>query len=152
MEIKLQNLLREIATLSDEDVKTLFLEVHKFPAINSSLLAKMQDLLANTFEDARTTVSDSLQPPRRSARLSTQPLISTGIEESESSKEDDVSSGHKVDKDIDYIIELADEEEEEEEDHRKPIATQSKLVSLLNSVAACITLIIACLKLVTSPF
>lgn len=150
MEIKLQNLLREIATLSDEDVKTLFLEVHKFPAINSSLLAKMQDLLANTFEDARTTVSDSLQPPRRSARLSTQPLISTGIEESESSKEDDVSSGHKVDKDIDYIIELADEEEEEE-DHRKPIATQSRLVSLLNSVAACITLIIACLKLVTSP-
>lgn len=150
MEIKLQNLLREIATLSDEDVKTLFLEVHKFPAINSSLLAKMQDLLANTFEDARTTVSDSLQPPRRSARLSTQPLISTGIEESESSKEDDVSSGHKVDKDIDYSVESADEEEEEE-DHRKPIATQSKLVSLLNSVAACITLIIACLKLVTSP-
>lgn len=148
MEIKLQNLLREIATLSDEDVKTLFLEVHKFPAINSSLLAKMQDLLANTFEDARTTVSDSLQPPRRSARLSTQPLISTGIEESESSKEDDVSSGHKVDKDIDYSVESADEEEE---DHRKPIATQSKLVSLLNSVAACITLIIACLKLVTSP-
>ena len=58
METKLQNLLREIATLSDEDVKTLFLEVHKFPAINSSLLAKMQDLFANTFEDAMTTVSD----------------------------------------------------------------------------------------------
>ena len=128
MEIKLKNLLREIATLSDEDVKTLFLEVHKFPAINSSLLAKMQDLLANTFEDARTTVPDSLQPPRRSARLSTKSLLSTHIEENESSKEDDVSSEHKIDKDIDYSVESA---EEEEEDHRKPIATQGKPVSNL---------------------
>jgi hypothetical protein len=132
MEIKLKNLLREIATLSDEDVKTLFLEIHKFPAINSSLLAKMQDLLANTFEDARTTVSDSLQPPRRSVRLSTKPLVSTHIEENESSKEDGVSSEHKIDKDIDYSVESSSSEEEEEEGenhHQKPIATQGKPVS-----------------------
>jgi hypothetical protein len=131
MEIKLKNLLREITTLSDEDVKTLFLEVHKFPAINSFLLAKMQDLLANTFEDARTTVSDSLQPPMRSARLSTKPLVSTHIEERESSKEDGVSSEHKIDKDIDYSVESSSSLEEEEEDHQKPIATQGKPVSNL---------------------
>ena len=46
MENKLKNLLSEIATLSEEDVKTLFLEVSQFPAINASLLAKMQELLA----------------------------------------------------------------------------------------------------------
>ena len=123
MEIKLKQLFREIAALSDEDVKTLFLEVHKFSAINSSLLAKMQDLLANTFEDARTTVSDSLQPPKRSARLSTKSLLSAHIKERESSKEDDVSSEYKIDKDIDYSV--------EEEDHRKSIATQGKRVSNL---------------------
>ena len=46
MENKLKNLLSEIATLNEEDVKTLFLEVSQFPAINASLLAKMQELLA----------------------------------------------------------------------------------------------------------
>jgi hypothetical protein len=51
MENKLQNLLSEIAALWEEDMKTLFLEVSKFLTINVSLLAKMQYLLANTFED-----------------------------------------------------------------------------------------------------
>jgi hypothetical protein len=58
MENKLNNLLSEIATMSKEDVKTLFLEVSQFPAINAYLLAKMQELLANTFEDVRATLSD----------------------------------------------------------------------------------------------
>src|ERR1700737_3381295 len=118
MEIKLKKLLREIAALSDEDVKTLFLEVHKFPAINSSLLAKMQDLLANTFEDARTTVSDSLQPPRRNARLSTKPLVSTHIEKRESKKENGVSSEHKIDKDIDYRVKSSSEKKKKKKNHR----------------------------------
>jgi hypothetical protein len=60
MENKLKNLLSEITTLSDEDVKTLFFEVFQFPAINASLLAKMQILLANTFEDVMTTTTDFL--------------------------------------------------------------------------------------------
>ena len=124
MENKLKNLLSEIATLSEENVKTLFLEVSQFPAINASLLAKMQELLANTFEDARTTTTDSLQPPRRSARLSTKQSISTQIEE------DGVSSEHvdKIDNDVDYTLESSEEEEEEEE-HIKPFATQAKGVS-----------------------
>ena len=60
MENKLKNLLSEIATLNEEDVKTLFLEVSQFPAINASLLAKMQELLAYTFEDVRTTTTNFL--------------------------------------------------------------------------------------------
>ena len=122
MENKLQNLLSEIAAVSDEDVKTLFLKVSKFPAINASLLAKMQDMLANTFEDAKTTISGSLQPPKRSVRLSTKPLILTHAEEMESRKEDGVSSEHvhKIDNDINYSVE-SETEDEEKEDHRKPL-------------------------------
>lgn len=68
---KLKNLFSEIATLYEEDVKTLFLEVSQFSAINASMPTKMQKLLANTFEDVMTTIFDSLQPPRRSVMLST---------------------------------------------------------------------------------
>ena len=80
MENKLKNLLSGIATLCLDNVKTLFLEDLQFPAINASMLAKMQELLSNTFEDSRTTIFDSLQPPRKSSRLSTLPSISTQIE------------------------------------------------------------------------
>ena len=78
-----------------------------------------------------TTVSDSLQPPRRSVRLSTKPLISTYIEERESNKENSMSSEHvhKIENDIDYSVES--KTEEEEEDHRKCLATQDKPVSNL---------------------
>ena len=107
MESKLKNLLSEITTLSEEDVKTLFLEVSQLPAINASLLAKIQELLANTFEDAKTTTTNFLQPPRRSARLSIKISISTQIEAIESSKKDGVSSEHvdKIDNNVDYTLE-----------------------------------------------
>lgn len=114
MEIKLTSLLSEIAQLCEENAKTLFLKVSQFPAINASLLAKMQELLANTFEHAWTTLSNSLQPPRRSARLSTKPSISTQINARESSKEDGMSSEHlyNIDKNVDYVLKSESEEKE----------------------------------------
>ena len=71
------------------------------------MLAKMQELLANTFEDSRTTISNFLQPPRRSSRLSTLSSILTQIEARESSKKDGMSSEHldKYDNDVDYVLE-----------------------------------------------
>ena len=67
MDFKLTTLLSEIASLSDEDVQKLFIEVSQFPAIYACMITKMQELLANTFEDSRT-ISESLKPSRRNCR------------------------------------------------------------------------------------
>ena len=69
MDFKLITLFSEIASLSDEDVQKLFIEVFQFPAIYACMITKMQELLADTIEDSKT-ISESLKPPRRSCRLS----------------------------------------------------------------------------------
>ena len=76
------------------------------------MLGKMQELLANTFKDSRT-ISDSLEPPRRSSRLSILSSISMQIDARESNKEDDLSSERieKEDNDVDYALESQTEEE-----------------------------------------
>ena len=89
--IELPTLLSVIATLCKEDVKTLFVEVSQFPAINACMIGKMQELLANTFQDSKT-ISDSLKLPRRRSRLSTLPSISTQIKARQRSNEDGMSS------------------------------------------------------------
>ena len=87
MDHKLTTLLSAIASLLEEDVQKLIIEVSKFPAIHACLITKMQELLDDTFEDSRT-ISESLKPPRRRCRLSTLPSTSTHIEAQDSSKED----------------------------------------------------------------
>lgn len=90
IEYKLTSLLSGIAILYIEDVKIMF-DVVQFPAIYICMLAKMQEILTNTFKDFRT-ISNSLKPPRRSSNLSTLPSISTQIEARESGKEDGLSN------------------------------------------------------------
>ena len=106
MDHKLTTLLNAIASLSEEDVQKLFIEVSQFPAINACMLTKVQELLADTFEDSRT-ISKSLKPPRRSCRLSTLPSTSTHIETRDSSEEDGSCNERfeKSKKDADYVLE-----------------------------------------------
>ena len=91
MESNLTSLFSLIAILSEEDVKTLFVEVSQFPAINTCTLGKMQELLANTFEDSRI-ISDSLKLPKRSSRLFTLPSILMQIKTRASSNENGIES------------------------------------------------------------
>ena len=79
MDHKLTALLSAIASLSKEDVEKLFIEVFQFLEIHACVITKMQELLADAFEDSRT-ILESLKPPRRNCRLSTLPSISTHIE------------------------------------------------------------------------
>ena len=91
MDYKLITLLGGIATLCEEVVKTLFVEVSQFFAINVYMLAKMQELLANTFEDFKT-IFDFLESPRRHLKLTTLSSTSTQIEARESNKKDGLFS------------------------------------------------------------
>ena len=134
MDHKLTTLLNAIASLSEEDVQKLFIEVSQFPAIHACMITKMQELLADTFEDSKT-ISESLKPPRRSCRLSTLLSTSTHIEARDSNKEDGSCSEQleKIDKDVNYVLES--ETEASEEECREPIAPQAKLVSIMLSMA-----------------
>ena len=131
---QLTTLFSEIASLSDEDVQKLFIEVSQFPAIHACMVTKMQELLADTFENSRT-ISESLKPPRRSCRLSTLPSTSTHIEARDSSKEDGSYSERleKTDKDANYVLES--ETEASEEECKEPIVPQARLVSIMLSMA-----------------
>ena len=124
MDHKLTTLLSAIASLSEEDVQKLCIEVSKFPAIHACMITKMQELLADTFEDSKT-ISESLKPPRRSCRLSTLPSTSTHIEAQDSSKEDGSCNERfeKIDKDAYYVLES--ETEASEEECKEPIAPQA---------------------------
>ena len=132
MDHKLTTLVPAIASLSEEDVQKLFIEVFQFLAIHACMITKMEELLADTFEDSRT-ISESLKPPRRSCKLSTLPSTSTHIEARYSSNEDgSCSEGfEKTDKDADYVLES--ETEASKEECREPIAPVAKLVSIMLS-------------------
>ena len=70
------------------------------------MITKMQELLANSFEDCRT-ISESLKPPRRGCRLPMLPSTSTKIKARDSSNSNGSCSEplEKIDKDVDYVLE-----------------------------------------------
>ena len=137
MDHKLTTLLSTIAFRFEEDVQKLFIEVLKFHAIHVCMITKMQEQLADSFEDSRT-ILESLKPPRRSCRLSTLPSTSTHIETRDNDNLDGSFSEPlgKTDKEVDYVLES--EAEASGEECREPIAPQTKLVcTMLFMVVHC---------------